>query len=122
MPPKHRWMKDAWTPEGITAHANRLNVFLGVYVSKMLESVAHPEQAYKMSMGLFRLAKEYPDRIEKACKRGMRIGAYTFRTIEQILETGADGLEDGPELPLQTLPAHENIRGAEFYATEAVNE
>lgn len=122
MPPKHRWMKDAWTPEGITAHANRLNVFLGVYVSKMLESVAHPEQAYKMSMGLFRLAKEYPDRIEKACKRGMRIGAYTFRTIEQILETGADGLEDEPELPLQTLPAHENIRGAEFYATEAVNE
>jgi hypothetical protein len=52
----------------------------------------------------------------------MRIGAYTFRTIEQILETGADGLEDEPELPLQTLPAHENIRGAEFYATEAVNE
>ena len=63
-----------------------------------------------------RLAKRYsPERLEAACFRALRSGAYSYRSVKSILEHGLDRvpLEEQVEL---TLPAaHENVRGAAYY-------
>lgn len=123
MPPNHHFIRSAWSAERITRWAYSIGVDVGVYIERVLASTKHPEQAFKMCMGIFRLAKENPDRIAKACLRGTKIGTYSFRTIENIIKNNLDGIEDEADMFTPPMPTHENIRGAEYYGSkEAVNE
>lgn len=64
---------------------------------------------------MLRLAKKYSEeRLEKACTKGLKIGATRYQQIESML---ANKLEDlplsKPQLPI--LPDHENVRGSNYY-------
>ena len=58
-----------------------------VVVSHVLESRKHPEQAYKVCMGILSLARQYDrQRLDKACKRAISFELYTYKGIKNILE------------------------------------
>ena len=83
----------------------------------ILESRPHPEQGYRASIGILRLARHYgADRLEAACERGLDIGARSYGSIQSILKHGLDCRP--PPRPAgqgELLPDHPNIRGPRYY-------
>lgn len=52
-------------------------------------------------------------RLIKACQRAHEIGYYNYRIIQDILKNNLDNFDESP--PSQSMPAHDNIRGADYY-------
>ena len=88
-------------------------------MARPLAARAHPQQAYRSLLGIFRLGTSYTDqRLEAACSRALIIGTTSFRSIESILKTGLDSKpipshHDNEADSVQ----HQNIRGADYYQT-----
>jgi len=64
-----------------------------------------------------RLSKTYgPARVEAASARATRLGAPSYRTVQNILASGVDRvpLVDAPALA-PALPTHPNLRGSAYY-------
>jgi transposase len=85
-------------------------------VEAILTSRPHPQQGFRACLGIMRLGKSYGDeRLEAACRRAIRIGACSYKSIESILKHDLD------QQPLPGPPAaapviiHGNIRGAQYY-------
>ena len=81
----------------------------------MIASRPFPQQAYRACYGLLRLSTRYGDeRLEKACKKALLIGATRYQQVELMLKNHLE------EVPVQNttaiqLSAHDNIRGANYY-------
>jgi transposase len=87
-------------------------------VETILASRPHPQQGFRACLGIMRLGKRYGEaRLEAACRRALRIGACSYKSIESILKHDLD------QQPLPDPPAaapvitHSNIRGAPYYHT-----
>lgn len=116
-PPKHRHYLE-WTPERLVNWAGKMGPSAAGVVGHILESRRFPEQGYRACLGLIRLARRYPaERVEAACARALAVGAWSYRSVKSILETGLDGqpLPDGPTARAQEI-VHANVRGAAYYA------
>jgi hypothetical protein len=94
---------------------------IGAQTAALVEAILadrpHPEQGYRSGLGILRLATRYGDaRLEAAWGRAVAVGARSYRHVDSILKHGLDRLAL-PEAPLQlTLPpAHEHLRGREYY-------
>jgi hypothetical protein len=86
------------------------------YMHKIIEISSHREAAFKACMGIINLRKGFSDqRINNACKRAESFKDYSYRTIENILKMGLDGVEEDQEGNGKTLPKHDNIRGKDYY-------
>jgi hypothetical protein len=84
-----------------------------VVIEKVLESRKHPEQAFKVCLGILSLSKRYgAERLRKACRKADGFGIYSLKRIESMLKAALEE-EKHPELEL--IPAHENIRGSGYY-------
>ena len=76
----------------------------------------HPEQGFRASLGILRLARSYGSaRIEAACRRGNDIGATTYRSIKSILQHGLDRAYANEKPPDGSPIQHRNIRGTTYY-------
>jgi hypothetical protein len=65
-----------------------------------------------------RLGKTYSGpRLEAAAARATHLGAPSYRTVQNILASGADRVPLA-ERPAPALPVHPNIRGRAYYTTE----
>ncbi|MBU4257612.1 IS21 family transposase [Patescibacteria group bacterium] len=114
MPPNHRFYND-WSPEKMIEWAEKKGSFVRELVEKILEKSAHPEQAYKVCLGIINLSKKYGEgRVDRACKRALEFHYYSYKAVQNILEKGLDKIDEAP-LFHQKLPEHENIRGSEYY-------
>jgi transposase len=116
MPSAHRRYAE-WTVERIRADAAVTGPNTAKLVALILESRPHPEQGYRASIGILRLARHYgADRLEAACERGLDIGARSYGSIQSILKHGLDR-RPPPRQPIQgeLLPDHPNIRGPRYY-------
>lgn len=84
-------------------------------VTALLDGRAHPQQAFRSCLGILRLADRYsPERLEAACRHALAIGAIRYKSIKNILDAGLD--QPTPEaIPTDPLPAHANVRGADYY-------
>ena len=116
MPSAHRRYAE-WTIERIRADAAAIGASTAKLVALILESRPHPEQGYRASIGILRLARHYgADRLEAACDRGLDIGARSYGSIQSILKHGLD--RRPPPQPArqgELLPDHPNIRGPRYY-------
>ena len=84
-------------------------------IEKLLEKRTHPEQSYKVCLGVINLSKKYGEgRVDRACKRALDFHYYSYKAVKNILEKGLDKIEE-PQLVHQKLPEHPNIRGSEYY-------
>jgi transposase len=112
MPAEHRFYTE-WSPERILKWAKAVGEEVGVVIGKVLESRKHPEQAFKVCLGILNLSKKYgEERLQKACRKADHFGIYSLKRIESMLKAALEE-EKHPELEL--IPAHENIRGSGYY-------
>ena len=105
-----------WTPSRITAWAAKTGPSTVEFVGTLMQSRAHPEQAYRACLGVFRLSQSYPhERIEAAARRALRYQMCSFKSLQLILKRGLDQQVEPSETNPSTLPSHENIRGEGYY-------
>ena len=110
-----------WTPSRLTEWAARIGPQTQALVAAILADRPHPEQGYRSCLGLLRLGRRYGEaRLEAACARALAVGARSYRHVDSILKHGLDRLPRPLAPPQLTLmPAHEQIRGREYYQDPA---
>ena len=117
MPPQHQWVGE-WNVERITGWAEKIGINTRTLIAKVLETKEHPEQGFKVSLGILSLAKKYSEtRLDKACRYALVFGNCSLKSIKSTLEHRLEDQQDMfSELELSVnLPCHENIRGNEYY-------
>jgi len=115
-PPNHRAYAEQ-TPERYLDWAKSIGPAVTAVVEFQLESHERSPLALRACSSLQKLAKDYgPDRLEAACIRAQDIRSLTLKSIGSILKRRIDSSPQ-PEGPVQmSLPLHENVRGAHYYA------
>jgi transposase len=114
-PAAHQFVSE-WTPERFIRWSEKIGPEAKEVISKVLQSKAHPEQAYQACMGILKLEKKYPaGDFLKACKKAMETGCITYRFIGNTLKNKTFLLDAEEELKHIPIPFHENIRGKEWY-------
>jgi transposase len=119
MPHAHRAHAE-WTPSRLIQWAATTGAATAALVTAILTSKPHPEQGYRACLGLMRLGKRHGLlRLEAAAARAMRLGAPSYRIVQNILTSGVDRvpLTDEP-VTSPLLPVHPNIRGSAYYTRE----
>lgn len=114
--PKSHQAHLEWTPARLINWAReQVGPQLAALVEGVLQQHPHPEHGYRACLGLMSLAKKYPHaRMEAAAARAIAAKAYSYQSVKSILASGLDQIAFvQQELPL--LPAHENIRGRDYY-------
>lgn len=112
---KHRYQSD-WNPDKFLQRADEIGQACRDYITGIIESRQHPEQAYKSCQGILSFAARAGyQRLNDACKRAMQYGDYSYHTIRIILEKGYDKAIPDDEPPFIEVPSHQNIRGKEYY-------
>lgn len=106
----------AWTPSRIIRWAGQNGPHTQNLVTCIMERRKHPEQGFRSSFGIMRLAKRYSkERLEAACGRALALNAYSYKNVESILKQGLDR-QTLPEPHAEVKPVlHYNIRGKEYY-------
>jgi transposase len=105
-----------WTPSRIIDWARKIGPQCALVVQNVMASRPHPEQGFRSCLGIIRLAKAHGEvRLEAACQRALHFGTLSYRSIESILDKRLEAQ------PLQgdltgSSPAHENVRGQEYFA------
>lgn len=115
MPKSHQKMGE-WTADRFVRWSEKIGPQTTHLIMSVLNSRPHPQQGFRSALGILRLAKSYGDhRLEAACKRALKIGSTSYRSVASILKHGLDqkSLEDQPK----DNPAiiHRNVRGSQYY-------
>lgn len=115
MPERHR-KHHSWTPGRLKNWAKDIGPQVLLWVSNQLESRAHPEQAYRVCLGLFGLSKEYPaQRMNRACEIANEEGLIKLKQIKSILKSNRDQLPRQTTISLALPQDHENVRGPKTF-------
>jgi transposase len=116
MPPNHRFYAE-WSPQRFCTWAKSIGEEVLQVIEEVLKSRKHPEQAFRVCLGILSLAKKYgAHRLNNACGKANRFGTCSYKRIESMLKLGMEE-EQHPELELvSSIPAHENIRGSQYYS------
>jgi transposase len=103
-----------WNPQRFIEDANKIHEDVGHYIAIVISKKPHPEQAYKSCQGILSFAKRIgKERLINACRRAHLYGVYHYKIIETILQKNLDQYDMEDENP--PMPAHDNIRGEEYY-------
>lgn len=114
MPKSHQEYSD-WSPSRIINWARTIGPLCSHLVKKIMDEREHPELAYRSCLGIIRLERKYSkERLENACKRALKIGATSYKSIKSILDKGLDGQEFEINKEAESI-VHENIRGSDYY-------
>ena len=71
MPPQHRFYAD-WSPERILRWAGAIGPEVAALVGKVLDEREHPEQGFKVALGIINLHRKYgEERLQRACGRAL---------------------------------------------------
>ena len=112
MPEKHA-KHQQWTPGRLMNWAQSLGPEVLIWVKTQLQRKQHPEQAYRVCLGLLNLQRSYPaERLNQACAIANRQALFKLKNIKSILQSNRDKVPDSPSIQASLLPQdHENIRG-----------
>ena len=113
MPERHA-KHQKWTPGRLLNWAQSLGPDVLAWVNAQLQRKQHPEQAYRVCLGLLNLSRKYPaERLNQACALANQKSLYRLKNIKAILASHLDRLPQTALIPFSILPQdHENIRGA----------
>jgi transposase len=119
MPHAHRAHAE-WTPSRLIAWAETTGPATAQLVAAILATKPHPEQGYRACLGIMRLSRAAGSmRMEAACARALHLGAPSYRTVQNILASGADRVPTEPPTPEPaSRPPHPNVRGSAYYTGE----
>src|SRR4029453_7349547 len=112
--PKAHQAHHEWRPSRFIAWAGTIGPQTAALVAAIPADRPAPEAGYRSSLGTPPLAKrDDAGRIEAACARALAAGARSYRHVDAILRGGLDLPTDTPRPT--PAPAHENIRGRDYY-------
>jgi len=110
--PKRHHKHQRWTPGRLKNWAQKIGPETLNWVSAQLKAKAHPEQAYRVCLGLLNLSREYPaQRLDAACGIANRQGLYRLKQVKSILLRRRDQLPEPLTVETALPQDHENIRG-----------
>jgi transposase len=111
MPQRHL-KHQQWTPGRLKTWAKDIGPDVLLWVDAQLKSKRHPEQAYRVCLGLLSLSREFPvQRLNAACKIAHSEGLMRLKQIKSILKSNRDKLPEQLDLQVELSQDHENIRG-----------
>jgi transposase len=114
MPANHAYYA-SWSPERITNWADKVGPEVKKMIAEILAAKKHPEQAYRVCLGVISLEKKYgTTRVNDACARALSYGLYSYKSVKNILDKGLDRIKEESYQEM-VLPIHENIRGKDYY-------
>jgi len=115
MPVRHR-QHQQWTPGRLKNWAKDIGVDVLAWVSGQLARKAHPEQAYRVCLGLLNLSREYPpQRLNSACRLAVRQNLWRLKQVKSILQSNRDCLPEQLDITTPLAQDHENIRGPKSF-------
>ncbi len=110
--PKRHQKHQQWTPGRLKNWAQDVGPDALGWVDAQLKSKTHPEQAYRVCLGLLSLSREYPvHRLNAACKIANCEGLMRLKQVKSILKSNRDKLPKQLDLQVELPQDHENIRG-----------
>jgi len=116
MPEQHA-QHQQWTPGRLMNWAQSIGPDVLVWVKGQLHRREHPEQAYRVCLGLLSLNRSYDsERLNKACAIANKESLFRLKNVKAILVSNRDKLPDTAPVQLSLLPQdHVNIRGAKSF-------
>jgi transposase len=115
MPARHR-KQQQWTPGRLMNWARDIGPATLAWVDAQLSTKRHPEQAYRVCLGLLNLSRAYPrERLEAACRIANKAGLIRLKQVKSILQSNRDQLPDQLELQTELPQDHQNIRGPKTF-------
>ncbi len=110
--PKRHQAHQQWSPGRLKRWAGDIGPDTGAWVSGQFDRREHPEQAYRVCLGLLNLSKQYPAiRLNAACRIANRAGLERVKQVRAILKSNRDRLPEQLSLTAELPQDHENIRG-----------
>ena len=114
--PKRHQKHHQWTPGRLKNWAQDIGPDVLTWVSHQLDIKDHPEQAYRVCLGLLNLSRDYPtQRLNRACALANREGLLRLKQIKAILKSNRDQLPEQVSLDIELPQDHENIRGPKSF-------
>jgi len=115
MPKNHRTYSQ-WSSERFLKWAKAIGDETYKIIDKVLKTRKHPEQAYRVFLGILNLGRKYGDeKLNQACRDANYFGTHSLKRIEGILKMNMEK-EKQQELDIyRDIPDHENIRGSQYY-------
>ena len=101
-------------PNNLLCWAESIGPQTHAFVTATLHARPFPEQAYRSCLGVLSLAKKHPHvNIEQACQAALDAKTFSYKAVKEEV----DWLAKQPAAPVapETLPAHANIRGHDYY-------
>jgi len=115
MPRRHQ-KQQRWTPGRLKNWARDIGPDVLTWVDTQLKSRSHPEQAYRVCLGLLSLSRTYPaKRLNAACKIANRERLRRLKHIKSILRSNRDQLPEPVNLQVELPQDHDNIRGPHHF-------
>ena len=115
MPERHQ-KHQQWTPQRLKSWARDVGPEVLNWISDQLAAKDHPEQAYRLCLGLLNLSREYPSsRLDGACRIANREGLNRLKQIKSILKSNRDQLPEQLVLQVELPQDHDNIRGPNHF-------
>lgn len=108
----------SWSPGKFINWGADIGEGVAIYIKKVIEAKAYPEQAYKSCLGILSLAKkDSKENLVAACKRATELEVYNYSIIKNMLQNKTYLRQDNDlgKSSQYRLPLHENIRGAASY-------
>jgi len=116
--PKRHQKHQQWTPGRLKHWAREVGPDVLSWVTRQLAGREHPEQAYRLCLGLLNLTRDYPcQRVNAACKIANQESLFRLKHIKSILKSNRDRLSEQHSLQAEVALSqdHENIRGPHHY-------
>ena len=115
MPERHE-KHHKWTPDRFLKWAAKIGSDTHQWVDAQLLAKDHPEQAYRVCLGLLNLSKDYPScRLNAACCLANAEGLTRLKQVKSVLKSNRDQLQKQLELTSNHPQSHENVRGADSF-------
>ena len=114
--PKRHQKQQQWSPGRLKSWARDCGPEVLRWVDHQLLSRDHPEQAYRVCLGLLNLSRDYPiARLDAACRIANQSGLTRLKQIQSILQSNRDQLPEQTDLQLDLPQDHQNIRGPKTF-------
>jgi transposase len=116
MPSHHRVYVD-WSPERIINWGRVYGEEVAGVLRRVMKYKKHPEQGFKVCLGIIRLGKKYGAvKLNAACRKANQFGLYSLKRIESMVKLMQEEEEKQTSLSWQDdFISHENIRGSGYY-------
>jgi transposase len=117
MPKAHQEHADQ-SPSRLVARGAKIGPRTERLITDILDSRRHPEQGYRVCLGILALEKRYgAERLEAASHRALLTGIRRCTQMETLLKNGLDrmGIADLDEADDGAQIQHQNVRGPAYY-------